>query len=76
MDKFLNIRVEHVRVSNTRKAFVERVQHNDRIKADANKQKKVVSTKRQVAGPKAAQVVTIDPTKVEYRTQKPFIELH
>ena len=76
VDKFLNVRIEHVRVSNTRKAFVERVQANDKIKTEANKQKKIVSTKRQVAGPKEARLVTIDPTKVVYRTQKPFIELH
>jgi large subunit ribosomal protein L21e len=76
VDKFLNVRVEHVRVSNTRKAFVERVQANDRIKTEANKLKKIVSTKRQTAGPREASIVTVDPTRVEYRTQKPFIELH
>ena len=76
LDKFLNVRIEHVRVSNTRSAFIKRVQDNDKRKAEANKKKERISTKRQVAGPRPDRTVTIDPTKVHTRTQKPFIELH
>ena len=75
-DKFLNVRVEHVRVSNTRKAFIKRVQENDKIKTEANKLKQIVSTKRQVAGPRAAHTIAVNPETVVYRTNKPFIELH
>lgn len=76
IDKYIFARVEHVRQSNTRRAFVERVQANDKIKTEANKKKQPVSTKRCIEGPKDAHVVKVDPTKVNYRTQKPFIELH
>ncbi len=75
-DKFLNVRVEHVRVSNTRKAFIKRVQDNDKIKTEARKAGRVVSTKRQVAGPRDAHTVAVQPEAVVYRTNKPFIELH
>ena len=75
-NKFLNVRVEHVRVSNTRRAFIKRVQENDKIKTEANKKGVRVSTKRQVEGPRQEAVVKVDPTKVVYRTNKPFIELH
>ena len=76
MDKHIFARIEHVRVSNTRKAFVERVQANDKIKTEANKKKVLVSTKRQIEGPKEGHVVKIDLSLINYRTQKPFIELH
>lgn len=76
MNKFLNVRIEHVRVSNTRKAFVERVQANDKVKTEANKKGVRVSTKRQVAGPRPESIVAVDLAKVDIRTQKPFLELH
>lgn len=76
LDKYLAVRVEHVRVSNTRKAFIERCQNNDKLKAEANKKKTLVSTKRIVAGPRPAQTIALDISKVAFRTNKPFIELH
>lgn len=76
IDKFLQVRIEHVRLSNTRKAFIKRVQDNDKIKTEANKAGKRVSTKRQVPGPRPERTVAVDLGAVEIRTQKPFMELH
>jgi large subunit ribosomal protein L21e len=44
--KRLNVRVEHVRPSNCRAAFVRRVQVNDALKTEANAKGVRISTKR------------------------------
>ena len=44
--KRIHIRVEHLRLSSCRKAFLNRIQENDKKKAEANKQGKKISTKR------------------------------
>lgn len=49
--KRIHVRIEHLRLSSCRKAFVNRVQENDRLKTEANKQGKRISTKRAVVGP-------------------------
>lgn len=46
VEKRFHVRVEHLRPSKCREGFVKRVQENDRIKTEANKNKKPVSTKR------------------------------
>lgn len=76
IDKWLNVRVEHVRQSNTRSSWVKRIQENDKLKAAANKEKKRISTKRQVPGPRGERTVAVDHAKIAIRTNKPFIELH
>ena len=51
--KRLNVRVEHVRASNCRAAFVKRVQVNDALKTEANAKGLRISTKRSPILPKA-----------------------
>lgn len=57
VEKRLHIRIEHVRPSNCREAFKKRIQVNDKLKAEAKKAGKRISTKRQPAGPRASHVV-------------------
>lgn len=49
--KRLHIRIDHLKLSSCRKAFLGRIQENDRKKAEANKQGKRISTKRVVELP-------------------------
>ena len=56
--KRICVRVEHVRKSRSRQAFVERVKANDALKIQAKKDKKKIITKREPAQPVAAHVVT------------------
>ena len=67
--KRIHVRIEHVRKSQSRLAFVERVKANDRLKEQAKKEGKKISTKREPVGPRpqavvAAQNITvINPLK-------------
>lgn len=63
--KRIHVRIEHVRLSNCRRAFVSKIQQNDKLKAEANKAGKKISTKRQPIGPKTAHTVTVP--KVVYQ---------
>jgi large subunit ribosomal protein L21e len=49
--KRIHVRVEHLRPSQCRSAFVARIQTNDAKKAEANKAGKHISTKRQPGTP-------------------------
>lgn len=44
--KRIHVRVEHLRLSSCRKAFLARIQENDKKKTEANKNKQRISTKR------------------------------
>lgn len=57
MEKRFHVRPDHLRPSNCREEFVKRVQQNDKIKTEANKNKKPVSTKRVPVLPRGAEVV-------------------
>jgi large subunit ribosomal protein L21e len=46
MHKRIHVRLEHLRPSKCRAAFVSRIQGNDAKKAEANKAGKPISTKR------------------------------
>jgi len=61
--KRIIVRIEHVRKSRSRQAFVERVQKNDAAKIAAKKEGKKIVTKRIPVQPTAAHVV--DPAKAE-----------
>ena len=56
--KRIHVRVEHVRKSRSREAFVERVRANDAAKVQAKKEGKKISCKRLPVGPKDAHVVS------------------
>lgn len=58
VQKRLHVRVEHIRRSNVRDAFLKRIGENDKKKAEANKAGKRISTKRVPAQPRAAHEVT------------------
>lgn len=49
--KRIHVRIEHLRLSTCRKAFLNRIQENDKIKTEANKKGERVSTKRLVKKP-------------------------
>ena len=55
--KRIHVRIEHVRKSRSRLAFVERVKANDAAKVAAKKEGKVISCKRLPAAPREAAVV-------------------
>jgi len=71
--KRLHIRIEHLRQSSCRKAFVARVQENDKKKTEANKQGKRISTKRVVETPVGA--INIAQPNIELLNPKLFIEI-
>lgn len=74
--KRIHVRIEHVRKSMSRLAFVERVKRNDAAKVAAKKEGKKVNTKREPVGPTAAHIV--DPAKggVKYINALKFRELY
>lgn len=76
MEKRLNIRVEHLRHSNSRTEFLQRCRQNDILKAEANKAGTRISTKRVVAQPIGEQTVAFNVDDVTYRVNTPFIEFH
>lgn len=75
-EKIVHARVEHVQHSDCRKAFVERITENDRLKHEANLRGERISTKRQIAKPRGERTVALPLGDIEFRANKPFIELH
>ena len=61
--KRICVRIEHVRKSRSRQAFVERVKRNDALKIAAKKEGKKIITKRLPVQPTEAHIV--DPAKTE-----------
>jgi large subunit ribosomal protein L21e len=55
--KRIHVRIEHVRKSRSRLAFVERVKKNDALKIEAKKKGEKVVTKRMPEAPKTEHVV-------------------
>lgn len=51
MEKKVHVRIEHIRHSNSRLSFLNRIVENDKIKAEAKKNGQKISTKRQPEGP-------------------------
>merc|ERR1711943_105642 len=72
--KRICVRVEHVRKSRSRVAFVERVKANDKLKVEAKKAGKKIVTKREPVGPSDAHVVKGD--NVQYMNPIKFRELY
>lgn len=71
--KRLHVRVEHLRPSQCRAAFVSRIQDNDAKKTEANKAGKPISTKRQPGKPLEGFVVK--KTEVQFQNPRAFREL-
>ena len=76
IEKRIHVRPEHLRLSGCRKEFLLRVAQNDKLKAEAKKAGKKVSTKRQPKGPLPAHVVKVDLKAVEGRNVKPYIKIY
>ena len=74
--KRITVRVDHIRKSRSRLAFVERVKANDKLKVEAKGRGEKISTKREPAGPRAQHVV--DPAKggIEFLNPLKFRELY
>ena len=49
--KRIHVRVEHLKLSTSRESLLTRIRENDKLKTDANKQGKRISTKRVVTQP-------------------------
>merc|ERR1712100_835888 len=60
IQKRITVRVDHIRKSRSRLAFVERVKANDKLKVEAKKAGKKVITKRIPVQPSDAHVVKGD----------------
>ena len=52
VQKKIHVRVEHLRLSACRKAFLNRIQENDKAKTEANKKGSRISTKRVTKAPR------------------------
>merc|ERR1711976_357899 len=74
--KRMNIRIEHLRTSRCRTAFVERIRENDKLKAEAKKAGKRISTKRQPAQPLEEKTLACNQDDLAIRGHKPFILLY
>ena len=73
--KRIHVRIEHVRKSRSRLAFVERVQANDKAKIEAKKRGEKIVTKRLPVQPREQHVV--DPKGgIEYLNPLKFRELY
>ena len=73
--KRLHLRIEHVRKSQCREAFKQRVRENDAKKREAKKKGEKVFTKRVPVQPREAHVVEVSKTKVEFMNPIKFRHL-
>ena len=71
IEKRIHVRVEHIRKSTTREAFLARVRENDKKKNEAKKAGKIISTKRLPALPREARIVKAEVT---YQNPQAFRE--
>ena len=75
IEKRIHIRPEHLRKSNCRNEFINRIKENDKIKTEANKKNVKVSTKRKPIEPKKSEVVKCDIGSLVCRNIKPHIRI-
>ena len=73
--KRIHVRIEHVRQSKSRKAFVARVHANEAAKKEAKAKGTKVNCKRIPTQPRAAHVVDPSKTKISYMNPEKFREL-
>ena len=74
--KRIHVRIEHVRQSKSRQAFVDRVRANDAKKREAKKSGVKVNTKRIPLQPRESHVVDSSKTSIEYMNPIMFRELY
>ena len=74
--KRIHVRVEHVRMSNSREAFKQRVRSNDEAKRQAKASGSFVNVKRQPVQQRGEQVVDTSKTEIEFMNPTKFRELY
>lgn len=72
LEKRINIRIEHVQPSRSREDFLKRVKANAEAKKQAKADGVAVSVKRQPAGPRDAQTVSLTDNPPETLTPLPY----
>ncbi len=72
LPKRIHLRIEHVRLSQCREAFKERVRKNDSLKREAKKRGEKVLTKRENTKPRDAHTVDVSKTSVEFMNPLKF----
>ena len=73
--KRIHVRIEHVRHSQCREAFRDRVRKNDALKREAKAKGVKVNTKRVNAQPRPEAVIAVNKTTVEFMNPIKFREL-
>ena len=76
IEKRLNVRREHLRKSNCRTAFIQRIKENDRKKTEANKNGQRISTKRQPVLPGGVELVPFSVEDAVVHSHAPHLEIH
>ena len=76
LPKRIHVRIEHVRQSKSRQAFVDRVLGNDAKKREAKAKGVKVNTKRVPEQPREAHTVDLKKTTLEYMNPIMFRELY
>lgn len=76
IEKRLNVRREHLRKSNCRTAFIQRIRENDRLKTEANKKGERISTKRKPVLPAGPEVVSFSVEDAVVHSHAPYLEIH
>ena len=71
--KRIHVRVEHLKLSTSRQAFLNRCRENDKLKTEANKKGERISTKRQNAQP--AGEIKIAKPDITLLNPRLFIEI-
>ena len=74
--KRIHVRIEHVRMSQCREAFKERVRKNDAAKREATLNKTFVSVKRQAVQPRGSSTIDTSKTTIEFMNPVKFRELY
>lgn len=75
-EKRVHVRVEHIRKSTCRDGFLDRIKENDRLKTEANKNGKKISTKRSPKLPEKAKNVAFAVEDIRISNKLPYMELH
>jgi large subunit ribosomal protein L21e len=73
LPKRIHVRIEHVKKSTSREGFLNRIRNNDKLKAEANKAQKRISTKRINEQPSSA--FTIEKPNLQYANPKIFVQI-
>ncbi len=76
LPKRINVRIEHIRKSQCREAFKERVRKNDALKMAAKKEGKKVYTKRIPQQPREERVIKSADTTTSFMNALKFRELY